>query len=76
MSIFVFYVEIQDGGQKWRKTIAYKKCHMTVYNPEAKNFYEITLSHNFSKINVFLHLIYQTTVYTLGAKILSKSHRF
>ena len=48
--VFVFYTEIQDGGQKWRENDFWQKCQMTVYILWAKIFAEIAPSHTVSEI--------------------------
>ena len=53
-SVFVFYVEIQDGHQKWQKKGFLKKSVVdSADNLGAKNFAKIALSPTISEINTF-----------------------
>ena len=54
--VFAFYVEIQDGHQKWRENNFCKKSPVdSAAILWVKNFVEIALSRSISEISVFLH---------------------
>ena len=66
-SVFAFYAEIPDGGQKWRENDFLGKS--LIHSADTlwvKNFVEIVLSHSVSEINTFLH-------FTQKLKIAAKS---
>ena len=54
---FWFYIEIQDGHQKWQENDFWEKLSVdSVDSLWVKNFIEITLSHTVSEIYAFLVL--------------------
>ena len=63
---FLFYVEIQDGHQKWRENDFCEKSPVDSADTlRVKNFIKIALSRSVSKINAFLCL---TQKFKMAAK--------
>ena len=63
----LFYAEIQDGHQKWQENnLGDNSPVHSAVTLWVKNFVEITLSHTFIKINVFL-------CFTLKSKMAAKN---
>ena len=76
--VYVFYVEIQDGCQKWRENDFWKKSPVNSGDTLViKNFNEIALSRIVSEINVFLRVTQKFKMATKngGKMIFGKSHQ-
>ena len=75
---FAFYVEIQNGHQKWQENDFWEKSPVdSADNLWVKTCVEIALSRSVSKINTFLHLMqkFKMAAKSGGKTIFAKSHQ-